>query len=504
MKKSLLLIAFVCSLLLTHAQSIFLHEVIDATHYSPTGRPRVAAEWEPAIGVLISWPLWLPKELVIDLANDSRLYVIVQGMSAQKEAVSVFTKWGIKPNQVKFIPAPQGVDHAWTRDWGPHGVFMPNGSLRLGDAKYEYSTPLTTLPCADTLVFLHTDNQNQPEKTLRDDRIPEAIMQFTEFDLLPLPFALTGGNFFTDGQRTAFSSCALLNENQYRGTNAEQFFDSVHKLLGINRYNVISNFELAGIQHIDCFMKLLDEESILVMRPPTDHPLYEQYEGIVNNELQFLKNAYGRPYQILRLDTRTFRGEELAAYSNALILNKKIYVPLFGIEQDSIALAQWQNAMPGYTVKGYLFNIAGEKVLDPECRKHYIDFGWKGSDALHCRTRAMWDPDMIYLSVMKLEPSVKYANSYTLDIICKDYSGKGFLPEDLSLRWRKKGGTTWNRVPMVATEITDHYKATIPKNDHGATIEYYVEAKSISGKYNSAPRVAPEGYYSFTITSNKR
>ncbi|MDQ3016648.1 MAG: agmatine deiminase family protein, partial [Bacteroidota bacterium] len=105
------------------AQYIHLNEAKDLTSYSPTGRPRMAAEWEPAIGVLISWPLWIPKELVMALANDTRLYVVAQGMQAQKDAVAIFTKWGIKPNQVKFIPAPLGEDAAWTRDWGPGAVF---------------------------------------------------------------------------------------------------------------------------------------------------------------------------------------------------------------------------------------------------------------------------------------------------------------------------------------------------------------------------------------------
>jgi agmatine deiminase len=72
-------------------------------------------------------------------------------------------------------------------------------------------------------------------------------------------------------------------------------------LLGFKTYHILSNFELTGIQHIDCFMKLLDEERILVAEPPKDHILYPIYERIVEHELKNLKTIYGRPYQIQRI-----------------------------------------------------------------------------------------------------------------------------------------------------------------------------------------------------------
>ncbi len=486
------------------AQYIHLTEEEDLTAYTPTGRPRVAAEWEPAIGVLISWPLWIPKDLVLELAKDTRLYIVSQGISAQKAAVAEFTKWGIKPNQVKFIPAPLGDDAAWTRDWGPAALFSTDGIMKLADGKYIYSTPVSGMQCEDSLRFIYMDAENKIIRTNRDDRIPDFISQFTGYDVVYLPFAFTGGNVISDGQRTAFSTCIMTNENRYSGVSDEKFFTDVHQVLGLKYYNIISNFELEGIQHIDCFMKMLDEERLLVMRPPLDHPLYEQYEGIINNELKFLKNAYGRPYEILRLDTKRYQDDDLAAYSNSLILNKVIYVPLFNIPQDEIAIQQWKDAMPGYTVKGFKFNIASEKVLDQACRDHYKTNGWRGTDALHCRTRAIWDPEMIYISVNRLPAKVDYAKRYAIDVIIKDYSGRGFLPDQIHVKWKKSTDVDWKDSQLIKTELDDHFKATIPENNHGVTIQYYVEATSISGKSQTMPVVAPGGFYSFTVGSGKK
>jgi agmatine/peptidylarginine deiminase len=473
------------------------------TPYTPSGRPRIAAEWEPAIGVLIAWPPALPHKLIIELAKDSKLYVVVENRTSQKQAIDWFTKWGIFPDRVKFITAPMDVDAWWTRDWGPHAVFAPDGSMRLADPKYIYSTPVSGLSCDDTLEFIFHDEQGNVAKTIIDDRIPEHISQSTGFDLIPLPFAFTGGNVISDGQRTVFSSCIITNENRYMDIADEKFFHDARQLLGVEKYNVISNFEEEGIQHIDCYMKLLDEERILVMRPPADHPAFDQYEGIVNHELSVLTNAWGRPYQILRLDTDRFNGDELAAYSNSLILNQIVYVPLFGISQDSVAMKQWRTAMPGYTIKGFEFKIADEPFLDPEARTHYQSLGWRGGDALHCRARAIWDPSMIYLSVNRLPDEVPYLEHYTIDVIARDYSNAGLRDQGIKLMWREAGETDWREKTLGKGVLEDHYSVVINNPGPGKTIEYFISAETQAGKKQTIPVVAPKGFYTSTIGAKK-
>lgn len=491
------------TLLLSSAfgQYITFHEEPFTDPYSPSGRPRMAAEWEPAIGVLISWPPSLPKDLITELAKDTRLYLLIENRAAQKDAVDVLTKWNVMPDRVKFIPTLMGEDVSWTRDHGPHAVFSHDGQMKLGDPQYLYSTPVTGLDCDSPLTFIYQDDAGQPVLTKNDDRITEFIAQNTGYDDLRLPFAFTGGNVLVDGQRTGFSTCALTNENRFLGISDDQLFLKLHQLLGIQTHHIISNFELDGIQHIDCFMKLLDEERIFVMQPPSDHPMYEQYEGIVQNELTHIRNAYGRPYQILRLQTDRYDGDRLAAYSNSLILNKVIYVPLFGIKQDEIALQQWREAMPGYTVKGFPFVMANEKVLSEQCRQHYKELGWNDGDALHCRTRAIWDPEMLYIAVDKIPELINDASA--IHVIIKDYSRKGLLQESLKMKWRFAGENEWKENVIYPSGLTDHYYALWPKEDknHGE-VQFYVTATSASGRTETMPRVAPEGYFSYSVSSH--
>jgi agmatine/peptidylarginine deiminase len=408
----------------------------------------------------------------------------------------------VKPDQVRFITAPQGIDVSWTRDWGPHAIFTPDGDFKLADAKYLYATPVTGIPCDDSLQFIYFDQNHQIEQTKIDDVITDYIGATLDEDVIKLPFAFTGGNVITDGQQTGFSTCALLNENQFSGVTEDIFRRDVKQLLGMDQYHVISNFETRGIQHIDCFMKMLDEDRLFVLRLPKDHPLYDQYEGIVNHELSRLTNAYGRPYKILRLDTDRFKEDDVAAYTNALILNQIIYVPLFGIPQDSVALRQWTEAMPGYTIKGFTFPLSHKNKLEyyrPQVYELYGSIGWTGGDALHCRARAIWDPNMIYISVDRLPDTLLKAKSYAVNIILKDYSKGSLVSDGLLLNWHIKGEKHWKTTKLTPTPYKDQYSAIIPGNQADVTIEYYVEAKSTWGTKAVMPRTAPKGFYSFKV-----
>src|SRR5688572_2115761 len=84
------------------AQYLTNHPELPA-YYSPSNRPRMAAEWEPALGTLIAWPLSIPHKLVIELAKDNKLYTLVKDRKAQQEAINWFSKWGITPDKVRLL-----------------------------------------------------------------------------------------------------------------------------------------------------------------------------------------------------------------------------------------------------------------------------------------------------------------------------------------------------------------------------------------------------------------
>lgn len=495
--KSLLLVGFTLFFLSSYSQN---NKENEYNYYTQGNSNRTAAEWEPAIGTLLVWPLCIPYKLVVELAKDNHVYTLVADETSKNEAEKWYSQWGIDSTKNTFIYAPQGIDAWWTRDWGPSAVFTPEGKMMLGDGKYIYSTPVTKMECDAPLFFIYTNKDKSIITTDTEDNATIPLAKGLHLEVLDLPFINTGGNVLTDGLGTAFSSCILLNENHYYKVSREGFFNLNKKLLGFNQYNILSNFEKNGIQHIDCLMKILDEERILVAEPPKNHELFPVYENIVENELKKLKTIYGRPYEILRIKTDSYLKNLLAAYTNSIIINKTIYVPLFHIDEDQAALKTWQEVMPGYTVKGFEFNLNDEPIVSKEMKEHYTtNYGWDHGDALHCRTRAVWDAEMLFISTKRIAAEVDTKNKNIVYTTIIDYSKKGLINEKCQLFWRIKGKPDWNSIPLNTTKDKQHFFAEIPVHLSNTTVEYYIAAASYSGKNETQPRTAPLGTYSFLI-----
>jgi len=493
-----LLLILVSAVLAVIAVAIFLHQlefgpmepmqVIDTRTRSPeTAVPReevrVAAEWEPALGALVRWPLMVPESLLVEIAKDDTLFLLVEDEESKVEAKAELVEWGIDLANVRFIVAKQGGAHAWTRDWGPPARFSEEGGYSLVDPWFD-DYPLSGAGCESRL---YSQRRLVFRDFTSDDLATEVLADALGFASLQVPIALTGGNALVDGHGTVFSTCTMANENRALGVSEDQFFTAVRQQMGISRYVMIPNFELFGIQHIDCFLKLLDEERILVARPPEGHPHYERSEAIVR-ELSSLTNAYGRPYQIIRIDTPPYWWDFMPAYTNSLILNRKVLVPLYGIPADRDALETWRKAMPGYQVIGF------------EHQGGWLE-RWMSFDALHCRTRAIWDPEMLYMAHKRIEETVAPAEAYPIEVKIRDHSQAGLIREKLALSWRPSGEHRWRVIPLVPTGDPETFAASIPGGAAGQGVEYFLSAADRSGRREFLPRTAPDGYYSFTAVS---
>ena len=445
--------------------------------------PRVAAEWEPALGAMLAWPPMVPEALLVEIAKDDRLFLLVEDSEMQAEAAERLEELGVDLASVDFVITEDSGELAWPRDWGPFALFDEHGAHHFADPRF-IGYPQATPDCEGRLYHL-----NIP--FLWDDSagegVTEKVARVLGFSNMELPFGFTGGNALVDGHGTAFSTCVMFNENRrYLGLSKQEFLRAVEERLGISNYVVVPNFEWFGIQHIDCLLKPLDEETILVKRVPEDHPDYAPIEAIVDH-LSSLTNPHGRPYRILRIDTPPYLlGYFTANYTNSLILNRKVLVPLFGIHADEKALETWRTAMPGYEVIGY---------------EHPGIFGWAWYDALHCRVRAIWDPEMLYMHHRRLDDRVRPREFHRVEALLRDYSGKGLIEEELVLSWRLRGEEGWREVLLEKGAEPDVYVASIPGQDGGDIVDYFLSAADRSGRRETLPRGAPAGFYSFAIES---
>ncbi len=428
---------------------------------------RMIAEWEPAAGVLISWPLGIPAALVTELAKDDHLYVLVNNAADDAACRAYMASQNIPVSRVTTILCPH--NSHWTRDWGPHQIFDGGGQWRIVDAIFQ-GYPWVGQSC---------NVITSPGGYVLDDQSPTVVASFFGTAAVPLPAYLVGGNFLNDGGSRAFATCTQIAENLQLGSEAD-FRQKLASYLGVTNFIALQPTENNGIQHIDCWFKPLDDETLLVKRPPAWH---EEFNDIEANlaVLANLTGPHGRPYRILRIDCPPYNGSRIAAYCNSLILNRKVYVPLFNIPGDAQAIATWQAAMPGYEVVGFPWG------------------SWYYYDALHCRTRAIFDRHMLRMSHRRLDALVSPAAGYAISATIDDRSEAGLIPGLLRAYHSAAGAATWDWVPLTPGSQPDEYVATLPAYPPGTTVHYYLAASDFSGRSETLPRVAPAGFYTFTI-----
>lgn len=433
---------------------------------------RMIAEWEPAYGTLIRWPLGIPAELVLKLAESDTLYVLIENETQKNEAIQSFTSWNINLDHCQFIFA-NTYSH-WTRDWGPQFFFNREGKAEICDP---YFDGYPWVPgCNNSSVFTNLIKGYE-----EDDTVNQVLGPYFNMNVMELPLYLTGGNIMTDGEGTAISTRQMLNENA-SFCDESCFRNTCRDSLGLKHYFILENPENYGIQHIDCHAKFLDEETILVKQLPQSHPEYECSEYLAET-LASLNSCYNRPYKIKRIFCDYYSGNKAAAYTNSLILNKKVFVPLFGINADQQAIQTYQEAMPGYEIIG----IYSES--------------WYYYDALHCRTMGIFDPGMLRIT-HKCPGKAPANEDIMLKAFIDDRSENGLIENELLIHWRIHGNKSWESSNLYPAMQADSFLVILPAFSDGTLIDYYFSASDSSGRNEKQPRVAPVSFYSLEITES--
>ncbi|OPL18818.1 MAG: hypothetical protein AVO35_12945 [Candidatus Aegiribacteria sp. MLS_C] len=449
------------------ASILALSSLLSVLAAQPLQPVRLCAEWEPSFGTLIRWPLGIPSQLVVELAEDDSLYVLYETPSQQSQAVATFTSWGVNLDHCRFIQADT-YSH-WTRDWGPHSMFDGEGVWGIIDPIFE---GYPWIPGGPYGSYMRSRGYEE------DDAVNAVLAGEFQCPLHQFPAYLTGGNFMSDGHGFGYSTLAMLTENEPLWTHA-QFLQLSEEWLGLDAYFITVNPEDYGIQHIDCCAKLLDEETILLKQVDTYHPEYQRLETI-NDQLTTAMNCYGRPYEIVRIYCGPYSGSDVAAYTNSYILNTKVLVPMFGISSDSSAMQTYREAMPGYEVIGIPFDA------------------WYYYDALHCRTREIMDRGMLLIWHRRMEDEVPWQDQFDIEVMIRAYSGEGLDPGETGVNWRVDSGS-WNFEPLIPSG-PDSLQGYIPGQPVGSVIDYFISAADPSGRSETLPRTAPEGFYSFAVT----
>lgn len=417
----------------------------------PTGEIRQTAEFERMQSVVIRYSFGIPLDLVKGMAEVTNVLTLIPRSNDQRTVIDLYVAAGVDTSKCEFLTAT--TDSYWTRDYGPWYVVSDN---EVGICDFMYNRP-----------------------RYNDDAVPSVVSPYLEEPYYGMRVVHTGGNYMTDGMGIAASTTIVYEESLLQqGISEAQVDQRMLDYLGIHTYHVVQDPNNTYIDHIDCWGKFLDIDKLLIRSVSTNHPQYDEIEATVAY-FAAQTSSYGAPYEIYRVNT-----ENNEPYSNSLILNDHVFVPIVNdATTDAAALAVYEAAMPGYTI------VPVEGLTDP--------FGWESTDALHCRTRGVIDKEMLYISHVANPADRSTTEDYLISADIDSYGGHTITTADL---YYKVDNGSWNSLPM--TGIKGTYTANIPKQVNGSIVSYYIHSEDNSGRVENHPFIGSADPHKFNVVGS--
>ncbi|MFO8024741.1 agmatine/peptidylarginine deiminase [Thiohalophilus sp.] len=332
---------------------------------------RLAAEWAPQGGVMLTWPHagtdWATHldavepvfaEIASQIARHEPVLIVVTGTSHRQHVEQQLIRHSCLLTRVRFAIAPS--NDTWARDHGPIGV-LANDQPRLLD-------------------FTFNGWGNKHPANL-DNGITHELQRQKSFGETPvetIDFVLEGGSIDSDGAGSLLTTRAcLLNPTRNPHYDQTQIEKQLKHSLGVKQVLWLEHGYLAGDDtdsHIDMLARFCPNSTIAYIQ--CDDPQDEHYAGLqaMQQELQQLYNCAGESYRLLPLPWPgpifNADGKRLpASYANFLVINDAVLVPQYGDDRDQAACAQLQTAFPD------------RQIIGIDCRPLIEQFG-----SLHCLT----------------------------------------------------------------------------------------------------------------------
>ena len=421
----------------------------------PTGEVRFPGEYEPMQAVMIVYPLGIPVELVREMAEDCKVITIVESYY-QSSAQSEFQSAGVNMDNIEYLNAP--TNSYWVRDFGPWYIF---------DGR-------------EPAIVDNVYNRPRPY----DDDIPSHFAEYWDIQMFGMKVVHTGGNMMQDGRGNGVSDDIVITESASQaGVSEEQVYERMKAYLGIDPYHVTIDPQGDYIAHVDCWGKYLAPDKIMLARVPESNPRYPYYEEVAEY-FATTNCCWGYPYKVYRVDIPG--GSVISPYTNSLILNKKVLVPMgSNSTYNEAALNLYREAMPGYEVIGITNNS-------------YWD-GWLNTDALHCRTRGVMDFNMLYVdhrNVVFGEQEWQDSIAITSKFIA--YSGAELKQDSLLVYYSIDGGE-YQTATMTATGNPDEYVGYIKGYQSKSEVKYYVFGADESNRRYQQPVFGELDPHVFTV-----
>jgi len=444
---------------MTPAESLRVHEIGKDHKVTdpPEGWVETPGEFEKLRGVWITWIQYsydnVFREIVREVVDVCKAYIIVGGSSEQSYVESYLTSGGVPLDSVYFYVYPR--NSVWIRDYGPWFIREEGDSEAIVDFIYNRPRP-------------------------NDDAIPGRIGTSWGMPVYGSPLEHPGGNFMVDGLGTGFASDLIYDENP--GYTPSEIDSIMLAYNGLEQFVVVQKINIEYTGHIDLWTKCLNDTLIMVGEYApghANHELLKQHAAYFES----LTNREGHPYRVVKIPMPWSTSSAPPSYLNSLIVNNKVLVPLWNKAEDDTALIIYQQALPDHQIVGI------------DCS------GMSGSGgAIHCITIQAPSAKFIHIKHDPLDDTEDMANPYR--VRAQMLTSSGFVADSTVVCYKVNRAPSFGSAPLTAVIDTPGvYAGYIPAQSVGDTVHYYIHCLNTDGFLRNSPWHAASHLYSFRVGS---
>jgi agmatine deiminase len=199
----------------------------------------------------------------------------------------------------------------------------------------------------------------------------ERYAAYRDLVLREMPLNTEGGNFLTDGQGTLIMSTKVLESNPHLTSQTLQSL--LHDYFQFEKLILTPRLTFETTGHVDMLVKLIDPETLIISAPNT-RSTRQRLQATIDLFKQET-NAKGQKYKITLIPTlplyyNWFFYPIRRSYTNALTVNGRILMPIYGVKEDAEALAIYRRVASDF------------EIMPIDC-----SVGANGGGAVHCMTK---------------------------------------------------------------------------------------------------------------------
>jgi len=258
-------------------------------------------------------------EIVSD--EDTALLIVYKDEQELKKIKYYLNKYLIPTQPIHFMA--HSYDGIWIRDYCPFSTINDLNKIELIDFMYH--------------------------KT-KDNLFARAIAKYLKINVKTMPLNMQGGNLIINQNGIAICTDLILQQNNI---SKNTLFKILKTHLNISQLVVLKKLQNEATGHIDMLLKFANSSTLLATQLTENMSDYEvMTENIATLKAQIPSiNIVQIP---IATDNDSYEqlGNIFYSYTNAVVLNKSVMLPLYGEPTDELAFSIFQKVYPKHTIQG--------------------------------------------------------------------------------------------------------------------------------------------------------